>query len=101
MRIETGGRQTGRTTKMIEWLKGNPYSVLVVANEGEARRLRDLYDSDGIMGIQYRIVGARAQLNRRPSFHSPQIAIDDADLILRDLFGDVKVITVLTPEVSE
>ena len=83
MRIESGGRGSGRTYKMIEWLKENPYGILVVHNEAEAQWLRDHYDPDGIMEIGNRIVPMRAWMNRKPSFHAPQVAIDNADLIDR------------------
>ena len=91
MRIETGGRQSGKTTTMIQWLQDNPYGVLYVHNEDEARRLRESYDPEGIMELANRIVSVTA--NRRRSFHYPKVAIDNADLVLREMFGDIEVVT--------
>lgn len=93
MRVEIGGRQTGKTTRMIEWLRHNKHGILIVHNEREAQRLRDLYDPGGTMEMANRIVAADVRPNHRRSFYRPQVAIDNVDLILRGLFGDVRLVT--------
>ncbi len=93
MKVIKGGRQTGKTYSMIQWLRDNEYGILVVDTEFAATRLRDRCDPDGIMGLRYRIVTTRSWLNRRPSFHAPSVAIDDVDLVLKSMFGNVEVVT--------
>ena len=93
MQLEIGGRQTGRTTRMIHWLRLNEHAILLVHSEHEAQRLRNMYDHDGIMELANRIVTADSHLKRRPSFHSPVIGIDNADLILKQIFGNVQKVT--------
>ena len=87
MRVELGGRQTGRTTRMIEWLKDNPSGILIVHSESEAQRLSNLHDHDGIMELRLRIVSVESWMNRRPSFHLPAVAVDNADMVLQQLLG--------------
>jgi len=38
--LELSPRQSGKTTRMIEWLKGNSNRILLTYNEAEAIRLR-------------------------------------------------------------
>jgi len=99
MRVEIGGHQTGKTTRMVEWLRAHEHAVLFVHNEAEAERLRNLYDPDGVMELANRIVTARSHLRRPGSFYRPRVAIDNTDLILCELFGDVRLVT-FTEEVE-
>jgi len=92
MEVVVGGRGSGKTLAMINWLREHEYGVLYVATETEAARLRNLYDDDGTLGMAARIVPAH-QGTLRGSVYRPEVAIDNVDMVLRQLFGDVRVVT--------
>ena len=92
MEIIVGGRGSGKTAAMIDWLREHEYGVLYVATEDEAAWLREQYDPDGTLGMAARIVPAY-QGALRGSVYRPEVAIDNVDMVLRQLFGDVRVVT--------
>ena len=99
MEVVVGGRGSGKTTAMIDWLREHEYGVLYVTTETEAARLREQYDPDGTLGMAARIVPAH-QGALRGSVYRPEVAIDNVDMVLRQLFGDVQVVTMRGADVE-
>ena len=91
MKVISGGRGTGKTRKMMDWLIENEQAILVVANEERRRDLINRYDFQGEYGIAVRIQTAQLRMNRPASFYTTDVAIDDVDDILRSLFGRVQM----------
>lgn len=91
--IVQGGRATGKTHRIIEWLRANPGAVLVCSTEAEAARLRREYDLDSS-----RVLGPEAhrQLQGFGGFRN-KVAIDNLDDWLRTMFGDVEIVSLTVP----
>lgn len=102
MRMDISGRQSGKTRKMIRWLNVNPDAIMLTFSEAEAERLRDLYDPDRDREIYNRIVSVHSYMKtRNTSFFRPQIGVDNAELVLQNLLGDVTYITMTDPEYGD
>ena len=101
MKVVSGGRGTGKTAKMIDWLFKHEDGVLIVATEERRRYLADKYDPIDDMGIRNRIQTAQIWINRPASFYHTEVVIDDADEILNDLFGRVKMFSMRYEEGDE
>lgn len=75
--------KTGKTKKAIEWLKEKPNRILVVINEKEKERLlRDF-------GLKYNQVETADTVQNHyygPTLEMKELAFDNLDLILKNLF---------------
>jgi len=88
MRLEFGGRQTGKTYQMLQWLGESTAErprALVVHSEIEKRRIDELLDSGG--RPQGAVVMSAA--SRSYPYDGREVAIDNVDIILRQMFGNV------------
>ena len=93
MRVIARGRQAGKTYDLIQWVKEgretNQYPgwsrVLLCHTLAEAQRIRTSYDVD------YRQVFAVSEWTTEyiPLRHEVQIAVDNADLVLASLLGQM------------
>lgn len=85
MKVITGGRQSGKTHQLIEWVKAGPDRVIVSHSQAEADRLIREYGltSDQVMAFTF---PTRRLLQRRPNV---TIAIDNLDMSLFNIFGTV------------
>lgn len=96
MKIYEAGRQTGKTTQLVNWLRIHPSGVLVVIHAQERDRILKEYtnvDPDRIVTVQ-KVLDERAH-GRNPR---PIYAIDNLDMILPMIFrGYIGPVTV-TPE---
>lgn len=83
MRIYVSGRQTGKTTDLLFWLKSTPEGVLIVHSTAEKYRLQK--ENPELKGrIHTAFDAAEGFLRGRRNII---IGIDNLDLILPALFG--------------
>ncbi len=85
MNLITGGRQSGKTHQLIEWVKAGSDRVIVTHSQAEADRLVREYKlkSDQVMAFTF---PTRRLLQQRPNV---SIAIDNLDMALFSIFGTV------------
>lgn len=99
MRVRVGGRGTGKTTEMIDYLLTHPNTVMVCINEQEADRVRRLVMKrfEGLPGVEAyyaprmkkMVISANHTRDRLHGFewygrHSkPHLVIDNWDLLPR------------------
>lgn len=84
-----GARQCGKTTKMLDWLAGEPEGVLVCINENEVARLREKVKRDRLNINPERIVSVRTVTGggiRGMRIHT--LGVDNLDMMLSQLFGE-------------
>lgn len=89
MRIIERPRQWGKTTTIVDWVRGAPNRIIVTFNERERDRLIRTY---GLKAEQVWTWNSNT-----PRMRGCEVAIDNLDLILQQVYGDVKVVT-LTEE---
>lgn len=104
IKLELSGRQAGKTYNMVEWASKDPNRVIIVADEQQRKFLLDQYGSEdehgkptkkdwGIKADQVMVAhNARKRLLGMHARH-PEIGIDNLDLVLWSLFGDVQQAT--------
>lgn len=88
MRLIRLPRAGGKTTQMVAWLKADLENrVLIVHSEAERRRILDQYGLEGrvLVASESNIRGLLGLANR------PEIGVDDIDLVLRAVFGNVTI----------
>lgn len=88
MKFDIGGRQTGKTSRMLQWMLSQPEDesrVIIVHSEHEAQRLRQILKNSGIEVDAWKIV--RADQARNLMGRDVVLGIDNLDLILGSLFG--------------
>lgn len=96
MRFDFDARQGGKTTRMLDWLSEstpeNP-RTLVVHSDNEKRILERRFAAAGgalgaviVSAARYREDGGHNRMLR-------EVAIDNVDLILRQMFGRVTVVS--------
>jgi hypothetical protein len=86
MYIFQAARQAGKTETLVAWAKRNPNRIIVVMDERERERLVRTY---GLCPEQVRHWNSNA-----PRSGGYEVAIDNLDLILQHVYGDVKIVTV-------
>lgn len=107
MRIYEMGRQTGKTRKLVDWLRFNPHGVLIVHSAEERQRILRQYG----YGLTYskerkaeddsRVITVQGVLDGRLRGRHPLIvAVDNLDLILPYLLGAEVGPVTMTPEWS-
>lgn len=79
MKILVAGRQAGKTTRLIEILKNDPYAFMVVFSYGEKSRLSLLYPE-----LREQIVTAGTDLRGR---QVSKVYIDNLEMVLAQQFG--------------
>lgn len=77
--IVTGGRQTGKTTKLVEFVKEHPNAVLLVADQGRAEYVRRVY------GLRKEQVASPATYAGRGL--SRDVVFDNAEVWMRHFVG--------------
>lgn len=102
MRLVVGGRASGKTFKMVNWLKASPNHILVVHSEQEAHRIREDYYLN--LGECNRIISVHSALNGklRGSRRETVIAIDNLDLMLPFIMGaSIGPVTLTNTEIEK
>lgn len=79
MKILVAGRQAGKTTRLIEMLKNDPYAFMVVFSYSEKSRLSLLYPE-----LREQIVTAGTDLRGR---QVSKVYIDNLEMVLAQQFG--------------
>jgi carotenoid cleavage dioxygenase-like enzyme len=86
MRIFQAERRMGKTETLVAWAKQSPSRIIVVADERERERLVRTYE--------LRPEQVRHWNSNAPRSGGYEVAIDNLDLILQHVYGDVKIVTV-------
>jgi hypothetical protein len=89
MYIFETGRQKGKTETLIDWVKAKPNRVIVTISYKECDRLIKKYGLSSNQVCTYNSTLPRAR--------GLEVAIDNLDLVLEQVYGDVKIVT-LTKE---
>lgn len=85
MELVIRARQGGKTTEALHWLRCDPGRFLVAINQRESERLKSLAPD-----VATRI-GVPADVTRYQNY---EIGIDNLDLVLRQLWGNVTLATI-------
>jgi len=80
MWIDHNTRQSGKTTRIVEWAKQNPNRMIIVLDETRRRCLRHLISPDRVVTLREALDGV---LEGR-CFE--EVGIDDADAVLMQMF---------------
>lgn len=105
MNVVLSGRAGGKSHAMLRWLAVDPrHRAVVVSNQAQVRwlllKVADHFPDSGI-GPQ-NFVGVSEALGGALRGRSVALAVDNVDLVLCSLFGDVQIVTatgdVLRPE---
>lgn len=96
MRVDYSPRQSGKTTRAVEWVRADPQRVLITFSQREMQRLRETYED-----IAGRIFDwdtyRRLHLNVQAKIE--EVGIDNADLILqRQVRHPLKLLTISDEE---
>lgn len=90
-------RGAGKTTKMIEWLRQDSARLLITFSHDEENRLKSLHPD-----LADRILDWRSYQKRyRPGYHVKEIAIDNADIILQEMFDAPISLITMTEDRAE
>ena len=116
MKVIAGGRGSGRTTKLVEWLKGGrrlesyPYWSRVVLTPTERQALwlrneviRRYLGRPGPSGITHAVFSIDQWLRARGSNPEVEVAIDNVEEILWGAIGhgNLTTVTIVASEVEE
>lgn len=96
-----GGRQIGKTYKLIEWVEegydqgSNGWSrIILTTSEQEAERVRRILKGRNRDKNVDGWVASAENWNKSPArLHGTAIAVDNLDMILRHMLGDVEMFT--------
>lgn len=96
MRMVVSGRAGGKTYAGLHWLAADPeHRVMVVLSERDAQYLlveaQRLFPNDGITAQNF--VGYHQALGGSMRGRNVRVLVDNADVMLRELLGDVEVMT--------
>ena len=100
MIIELGGRSTGKTKRMIEWLKADAKRILLVANQDLQIEAFDRFELE--KDVKDRVVTYFEYFAWHSAIEGGEVAIDDIDCFLKELFkANVAVISMRTETASD
>lgn len=80
--FEAGGRQSGKTYRIVKELKARPNAIMICATESEARRIAQL----GVSPQQVRTLH-QWKMMRGHDIYKYDLYVDNIDLMLPELFG--------------
>lgn len=86
MYIYQGYKGAGKTSTCVDWVKAGVNRAIVVINHQEGDRIIREY---GLSPQQVYVWGSNT-----PRIRGFEVAIDNLDLILQQVYGDVKIATV-------
>lgn len=88
MLIIEAGRQQGKTEYLVEWVKEKPGRVIVTINRVERDRLiREYHLAENQVHVY---------TSNMPRTRGAEVAIDNLDLILDQVYGNVRLVTTTT-----
>lgn len=91
MKIEIKPRQSGKTTKMIDWLSNYKERILITFSHDEECRLKNLYPEVGNRIMCFDCYNLK---NKCAGNYDFEIGIDNADMILQSFFKQrIRIIT--------
>jgi hypothetical protein len=79
-------RQGGKTETLVYWVKQRPGRAMVVFNERERQRILREYKLRDDQVFVY--------TSNIPKSRGYEVAIDNLDLVLQEVYGDVQIVTV-------
>ena len=88
MQVLSLARQHGKTTRLLYWLEEKADRVLITFSGYEAQRLKELKPT-----LANRIYSFHAWKRQVFSRHEYEIAVDNIDIILYELLGNVTIIS--------
>lgn len=83
MNIDYSPRASGKTSRLIDWLREKPNRILITFSHEEENRLKRLYNDLSTRIVEWRSY-QRRYMHGNPMKH---IAIDNADLILQEILA--------------
>jgi hypothetical protein len=96
MNVDYSPRGSGKTTRLIEWLRGDPKRVLITISHEHEKDLRQLYPE---LGMQ--IVGWESYRRKYRGGHITEVAIDNADIILQKMIPEkIAIVTISSNDIS-
>lgn len=106
MQTIIGGSQSGKTTKLFEWLKEHDKRILIVVSQNEKFRLikqfvsQEERENSDLPEWTNRVMTYYEFLEKKSLINTPggQIGIDDADAFLHQLFHRPVAIISITGE---
>ena len=99
MKIITGSRCMGKTTRCLKWLAESPATrKLLVPNKHQARMLWDLAQEDGLVGVtENNFVTPRQLSIRGHEWLGCEVAIDNLEEVLLALVGEPVTVATVGP----
>lgn len=99
MNIIQAGRQAGKTTYLIEQMKKDPeHSVMICVSQRRAEDLRRAHaqpwEQDSPLTSGNFLAPRSAEFRTNPGV---KVFIDDLDVLLQQMFGDVSLVTTSRP----
>lgn len=79
-------QQEGKTQIAVNWVREEPGRCIVVMDEGEAQRLMQTYDLHEEQVWLW--------TSNMPRSRGYQVAVDNLDMILNQVYGNVQIVTV-------
>ena len=96
--IEFGGRRSGRTTRLIEWLQEDDNRVLMVFSQVEADRIKRLIKENFEVPIEdWRIV-PYGRIDKIAGREISEVAIDNLEMMLPKVSAPITLITATLAE---
>lgn len=98
MNIIQAGRQAGKTTYLIEQMKKDPeHSIMICASQRRAEDLRRRYAAPWVQDSPLTSGNFVGPQLRTPTNPGVKVYIDDLDVLLSWMFGDVSSVTTSRP----
>ena len=86
MQIVRLPRQCGKTETIVYWVKQKPGRAMIVFNNRERERILRKYQLRNDQVFTY--------TSNIPKSRGYEVAIDNLDLVLGEVYGDVQIVTV-------
>jgi hypothetical protein len=85
MRLIVSPRQGGKTSKMIEWLNGDPYRLLITFSVQEADRIAQTFNVE-----RFRVLSFDEYMRglSKGKIRMREVSIDNADMVMQSLFSE-------------
>lgn len=93
MKFDIGGRRSGKTTRMIQWLLNGPAGenrILVTHSPSEAARIREILKEMGIERNDIEVIDFASTVDRLRG-KSAVVGIDNLEMLLANFLGANRV----------
>lgn len=85
MIVHEAGRGSGKTHKIVQLLKHNPRSVMIVFSQAEADRIVRHYDPQGHWRLAERVIPCERR-EKLYGIDTDEVHVDNLDCVLAQLF---------------